>query len=103
MREIIADVNPYQVRVALVEDTELLEVQVETRGNERLVGNIYKGKVENILPGMQAAFVDIGQDKNAFLYAGDIIEDPSEFDFPNEKPKRKEVEKRMKNENEHEK
>ncbi|MBE5759395.1 MAG: Rne/Rng family ribonuclease [Clostridiales bacterium] len=93
MREIIADVNPYQVRVALVEDTELLEVQVETRGNERLVGNIYKGKVENILPGMQAAFVDIGQDKNAFLYAGDIIEDPSEFDFPNEKPKRKEVEK----------
>lgn len=80
-RRIIADVNPYEARVALLENGELVEIQVETRGKERLVGNIYKGKVENILPGMQAAFVDIGLEKNAFLYAGDILCDESDFYF----------------------
>ena len=68
-RKIIADVNPHEARVAMLEDGEMAELQVETRGFERLVGNIYKGRVANILPGMQAAFVDIGLSKNAFLYA----------------------------------
>ena len=45
-KEIIADVNPHEARVALLEDGELAEIQVEFRGNERLVGNIYKGRVE---------------------------------------------------------
>jgi len=81
-REIIADVTPHEARVALLEDGELAEVQVELRGNERLVGNIYKGRVANVLPGMQAAFVDIGLDRNAFLYVGDILADKSDFDFP---------------------
>jgi len=80
-KKIIADVNPYEARVALLEDGDLVEIHVEMRGKERLVGNIYKGKVENILPGMQAAFVDIGLDKNAFLYAGDIQWDESDFYF----------------------
>lgn len=80
-KKIIADVNPYEARVALLEDGDLAEIHVEMRGKERLVGNIYKGKVENILPGMQAAFVDIGLDKNAFLYAGDIQWDESDFYF----------------------
>ena len=68
-REIIADVNPHEARVALLEDGELAEIQVEFRGNERLVGNIYKGRVENILPGMQAAFVSrrIGRARNAHV------------------------------------
>ena len=79
---IIADVNPHEVRVALLEEGKLVEVQLETRGQERLVGNIYKGRVANILPGMQAAFVDIGLNKNAFLYAGDILVDESDFYFP---------------------
>lgn len=79
---IIADVNPHEARVALLEDGKLVEVQHETRGQERLVGNIYKGRVANILPGMQAAFVDIGLNKNAFLYAGDILVDESDFYFP---------------------
>ncbi len=61
------------------------EIQVEFRGNERLVGNIYKGRVENILPGMQAAFVDVGLDKKRFLYAGDILADKSDFEFPGER------------------
>ena len=80
-REIIADVTPHEARVALLEDGELAEVQVELRGNERLVGNIYKGRVANVLPGMQAAFVDVGLDKNAFLYVGDLLADKSDFDF----------------------
>ena len=80
-RKIIADVNPHEARVAMLEDGEMAELQVETRGFERLVGNIYKGRVANILPGMQAAFVDIGLSKNAFLYAGDIIVDESELIF----------------------
>ena len=64
--------NPYQVRAAIEEDGSLAELFVERKGGERLVGNIYKGKVKNVLPGMQAAYVDIGLDRNAFLYAGKI-------------------------------
>lgn len=74
-RKLIADVCPDETRVALLDDGQMSELHVETRGQERLVGNIYKGKVANILPGMQAAFVDVGLDKNAFLYAGDIVRD----------------------------
>lgn len=95
-REIIADVNPHEARVALLEDGELAEIQVEFRGNERLVGNIYKGRVENILPGMQAAFVDVGLEKNAFLYAGDILADKSDFEFQGERPN---VDRELKNTN----
>lgn len=58
-KDIIADINPHETRIALLEDGELEEIQIEMRGQERLVGNIYKGRVENVLPGMQAAFVDV--------------------------------------------
>ena len=81
MRELIADVNAHETRVAMMEDGELAEIHVELRGNERLVGNIYKGRVANILPGMQAAFVDVGLERNAFLYAGDILADKSDLSF----------------------
>ncbi len=80
-KKIIADINPLEARIALLEDNKLVEIHVERRGKERLVGNIYKGRVANVLPGMQAAFVDIGLDKNAFLYAGDILADTSDFEF----------------------
>lgn len=70
-KSIIANVMPEETRVALLEDGELMEISVERSENGPLVGNIYKGKVKNVLPGMQAAFVDIGRDKNAFLYMGD--------------------------------
>ncbi|MDD4075171.1 MAG: Rne/Rng family ribonuclease [Eubacteriales bacterium] len=83
-KEIIVDINPYQTRVILTEDGAASEVLIERRGRERLVGNIYKGKVQNVLPGMQAAFVDIGLDRNAFLYAGDIQIDKSDFVFNGE-------------------
>jgi len=73
MKEIIIDVGSRQTRVALLENKELTEIYIERQSNERITGNIYKGKVENVLPGMQAAFVDIGLDKNAFLYVKDAL------------------------------
>lgn len=65
-----------RTRVAVMEDGHLRELYSEQAGSEKLVGNIYMGRVENVLPGMQAAFVDIGLDKNAFLYAGDLKPGP---------------------------
>ena len=69
-REIFANVEPYETRVAVTEGGTLVNIFVE-RG-EPLAGNIYKGKVVNVLPGMEAAFVDIGLERNAFLHVTDI-------------------------------
>lgn len=71
-REILMDSLCGQKRLALLEDDALCEIYVERAGSESISGNIYAGHVENVLPGMNAAFVDIGLEKNAFLYAGDI-------------------------------
>src|SRR5688500_20283492 len=49
------------------------ELYIERKGNRSIVGNVYKGKVDNVLPGLEAAFVDIGLDKNGFLHADDIV------------------------------
>lgn len=80
-KELILDVNEFEARLALLEDGELSEIRIEYFGQERLIGNIYKGRVENILPGMSAAFVDVGLSRNAFLYAGDILPEKSDFEF----------------------
>ncbi|WP_427338989.1 Rne/Rng family ribonuclease [Caloranaerobacter sp. DY30410] len=72
MAEIIIDIGLNQNRVAILENGDLVELYVEEE-NKRLLGNIYKGRVVNVLPGMEAAFVDIGLDKNAFLYVKDAI------------------------------
>lgn len=85
MTEIIADVHPSQTRVVLRKDNELVDYHVSRKGSEPIVGNIYKGKVENVVVGMQAAFVDIGLDRNAFLYAGDILVDTLDFEFEGQK------------------
>ena len=69
-REILANVEPFEVRVAVIEDGVLVGLLIE-RG-EPLAGNIYKGRVASVLPGMEAAFVDIGLDRNAFLHLSDI-------------------------------
>lgn len=73
VNEIIVDVGHGETRVAILEDKELVEIYLERAYPERLVGNIYRGKVSNVLPGMQAAFIDIGYEKNAFLYVGDAV------------------------------
>ena len=71
MKSILLNIVPEETRMAVVEDGDLLAVEVERASHAHLVGNIYKGRVQNVLPGMQAAFIDIGQEKNAFLYVGD--------------------------------
>lgn len=73
MNEIIVDSSFNQMRVALLEEKELVELYIERENNKRTVGNIYKGRITNVLPGMQAAFVDIGFEKNAFLFVKDAV------------------------------
>lgn len=85
-KEILVDANGFSTRVAVVEDGSPVELYVEQEGTQRLVGNIYNGRVQNVLPGMQAAFIDIGLERNAFLYAGDIVmPDGTDGDFEKEK------------------
>ena len=71
-KEIYISESMGESRIAIIEDGTLVEVYVEKQDQQRMVGNIYKGKVENVLPGMQAAFVDIGYDINAFLPFSEI-------------------------------
>ena len=71
--EILINVTPRETRVALVENGVLQEVLIERTRRRGLVGNIYKGRVCRVLPGMQAAFVEIGLDRAAFLHASDIL------------------------------
>src|SRR5690554_3990028 len=69
---IVINADGPESRVALIENGILTELFIERERERGIVGNVYKGKVLRVLPGMQAAFVDIGEDKAAFLYAGDI-------------------------------
>jgi ribonuclease G len=74
-REIIINASPRETRIALLEDKHLVEVMVERPEAVRRVGDIYKGRVNAVLPGMQAAFVDLGLEKSAFLHASDLAPD----------------------------
>ncbi len=71
-KEIIINTTDYETRVAILEDGHLVELQTERAGSDRMVGDIYKGKINSVLPGMQAAFVDIGMDRAAYLHSSDI-------------------------------
>jgi ribonuclease G len=79
-REILISGNPRETRVAILEDDRLVELLVDRPDSHRSVGDIYVGKVEAVLPGIQAAFVDIGAEKSAFLHASDLIEAEDEDD-----------------------
>jgi ribonuclease G len=78
-KEIIVNSTPYEVRIAILEDKELVELLIERAENKRIVGDIYKGVVTAVLPGIQAAFVDIGAEKAAFLHVSDLV-DPRDED-----------------------
>ncbi|MCK5719268.1 MAG: Rne/Rng family ribonuclease [Thiomargarita sp.] len=71
--EVFVNVTPRETRVAIVENGMLQEVFIERTGNQGLVGNIYKGRVCRVLPGMQAAFIDIGLERSAFLHLSNMI------------------------------
>ena len=71
-KQILINAAPWETRAALLEDTTLVELHIERRGERGVAGNIYKGKVVRVLPGMQAAFVDIGLEKAGFLHVSDL-------------------------------
>jgi len=73
LKEIVITTEDHRMRAAVLEEGRLAEVLDDSGRESRLAGNIYKGKVSNIVTGIQAAFIDIGLEKNAFLYAGDIV------------------------------
>jgi ribonuclease G len=78
--ELIINVAPQATRVALLEDRVLAELYIERTKDRGIIGNIYKGKVVKVLPGMQAAFVDIGLEKAAFLYVSDVYGGMEEYE-----------------------
>jgi ribonuclease G len=80
-RELIVSVNGREKKIAIVENERVTEFYIE-RGeqNQGIVGNIYKGRVMRVLPGMQSAFVDIGLDRDAFLYVTDFFDEEAEFE-----------------------
>jgi ribonuclease G len=80
-REILINGSQRETRVAILEDDRLVELLVDRPDHRRTVGDIYLGRVEAVLPGIQAAFVDIGQEKSAFLHASDLLE-PEEDEEP---------------------
>jgi len=82
-REILINGSPRETRVAILEDDTLVELLVDRPDTRRSVGDIYLGKVEAVLPGIQAAFVDIGTEKSAFLHASDLVE-PEEDELDEE-------------------
>ena len=83
--EILINVTPSEVRAALLENGVLQEVYIERTGRRGLISNIYKGRVLRVLPGMQAAFVDIGLERTVFLHASDIATSATQND-PDEPP-----------------
>ncbi len=72
LKEIFINVSAGSTRIAIAEDKEVVELYLELPDHQRMVGNIYKGKIQNVIPGMQAAFVDIGVGNNAFLPFSEI-------------------------------
>ncbi len=81
MKEVLINSTSQEVRAAIVEEGELVEFMVERAATRRLVGDIYIGRVNAILPGIQAAFVDIGYEKAGFLHAGDLVPDTDSFEM----------------------
>src|SRR5829696_9945733 len=79
-KEMVVSSTPHETRVAILEDDQVVEIFIEREQSRGVVGNIYKGRVSKVLPGMQSAFVDLGLDRDAFLYVSDVIEDLEEYE-----------------------
>jgi ribonuclease G len=79
-KEIIINVEPNETRIGIREDGQLVEYMVERSGQRLSVGDIYKARVTAVLPGMQAAFLDIGYEKSAFLHVSDLSIETKDFE-----------------------
>src|ERR1700722_13710250 len=78
-KEMIISTNGHETMVAILEDDLVAEIFVERERQRGVVGNVYKGRVSKVLPGMQSSFIDLGLDRDGFLYVADVL-DPGEFD-----------------------
>src|SRR3982751_1711076 len=86
-KELVIGSNRHETKVAILEEDQLVEVYFQ-RGNEySLAGSIHKGRVTRVLPGMQSAFVDLGLERDTFLYVSDFFEEHEDIDTVEEKPK----------------
>src|SRR5205814_5831042 len=85
-KELFVSSTPHETKVGLVEDDLLAEVYLERENEYTLAGSIYKGRVTRVLPGMQSAFVDIGLERDAFLYVSDFMELQNEDEDLDEVP-----------------
>jgi ribonuclease G len=77
-KDLIVSTTPQETRVALIEDGQVAEIFIEREAHRGLVGNVYKGRVNRVLPGMQSAFVDCGLERDAFLYVADVLDELDE-------------------------
>src|SRR5437879_9455281 len=74
-KELFVSSTPHETKVGMVEDDQLAEIYLERENEYTLAGSIYKGRVTRVLPGMQSAFVDVGLERDAFLYVTDFLEE----------------------------
>src|SRR5712691_6886723 len=79
-KEMIVSSNGHETMVAILEDDLVAEVFVERERHRGVVGNVYKGRVSKVLPGMQSSFIDLGLERDGFLYVADVIDTLDEFD-----------------------
>jgi len=80
IKEMIVNSTTLETKVAILEDDQLAELYIERTRSRGILGNIYKGRVTKVLPGMQSAFVQVGLEKDAFLYVSDFVEDTEEYE-----------------------
>src|SRR5688572_29651562 len=85
-KEMIISSTRHETRVAILEDDQVVELFIEREQSRGVVGNIYKGRVSKVLPGMQSAFVDLGLERDAFLYVTDVISPTAESLEDDEEP-----------------
>src|SRR6476659_6624627 len=79
-KEMIISANDHDTRVAILEEDQVVEIFIERERQRGVVGNIYKGRVSKVLPGMQSAFVDIGLERDGFLYVSDVLANLEDVD-----------------------
>src|SRR5919108_4248819 len=79
-KEMLISSNGHETRVAILEDDLVAEIFVERERSRGVVGNVYKGRVSKVLPGMQSAFIELGLERDGFLYVSDVVASFEEFD-----------------------
>ena len=85
-REIVINTTKHESRIAVLDDGQVVELWVERTRHRTIVGNIYKGRVTKVLPGMQSAFVDVGLERDAFLYVSDVLDEVEDYEGTEELP-----------------